>query len=502
MKDIVDKIHRLVWRIFLLSFLLIRPSALQAGRLDTYVNKDASYGRATYSEGGFYATCDSNGNCRHNFRQPGGNARQSGSSIRPPNLQQIQQTAQVMQSGLQIAGMINDLQKTAQLRQAQTQQFEQTRLQLDQQAQSMDQNYMQEVQQEKETEDLSMKEQKERNMTEKHDEVMGMIQSDELSENSPQDLNSHGSYGAEEALPPALPQDQPVSEPDFKSSTQTEDTTQTGSDKKEVSGGSCPFGICGNPKTVDLENQGASDFAGDPNVVDLSDKTDLTVNPEVMKSQPFGAGEPAGLMAPPGTTVLTSNEGLRLTMDVPSPQIQPVEPVKPLLDRDQFQASTQSYVDHANRLWEELQEGKKQAVEKAVDWAKNEVVSKIMGRSELINKGYESYQEMKDLYEKIGGEHQKTLNGFFEGAQESARELASPYTGGRAEERMEEFTNSRAEGYKKMAHGIIKDQIKDKLEEAMEEKEDEEEKSDVVPLLGLKSADRQPQEYLNRHVRD
>jgi len=74
------------------------------------------------------------------FKQPG---------VPRLNYQQIQQTAQLMQGGIQIVGQINELQQVMQAGEAQNQKFEQTQLQFSEQSRSMDQNYMQELNAEK-----------------------------------------------------------------------------------------------------------------------------------------------------------------------------------------------------------------------------------------------------------------------------------------------------------------------------------------------------------------
>ena len=111
---------------------------------------------------------------------------------------------------------------------------------------------------------------------------------------------------------------------------------------------------------------------------------------------------------------------------------------------------------------------------------------------------------MKELFDKLSGANKDTMDGLFkEKIPEAARELASPVPTGRAEDlekNMDEFTQSRAETYQKISRDYVQDKVKSKIDELGEEPEEPEgEKSDVVPILGLKSADRQRQESLNTH---
>lgn len=169
---------------------------------------------------------------------------------------------------------------------------------------------------------------------------------------------------------------------------------------------------------------------------------------------------------------------------------------------------------HADLVLEGMQQGALQAGEKMKELSLEEAAEQFYERfpgarkiSDFFEKHtgwYQAYyQEVKDLYEKIGGAHKETATGLFEHMHEGVRELASPTVGGSTAEKMEEWTKSRGEAYEKMAHEEIGERtgVKDLLEktiEGAEEEKIEEEPSDIVPLLGLKSYAKQRQEALNR----
>lgn len=169
---------------------------------------------------------------------------------------------------------------------------------------------------------------------------------------------------------------------------------------------------------------------------------------------------------------------------------------------------------HADLVMEGIRQGAIKAGEKMKEMGSEEAKEHFMETFPLIKQAQELYekykgpwedyyQEVKDLYEKIGGAHKETTTGLFEHMHEGVRELASPTVGGSTEEKMEAWTKSRGEAYEKMAHEKIgeKTKVKDLLEKTLggEEREEVTEgDGNMVPIEGLKSYAKQRQEALNQ----
>lgn len=199
----------------------------------------------------------------------------------------------------------------------------------------------------------------------------------------------------------------------------------------------------------------------------------------------------------------------------PAPASRVVSPIR-LEETELFKRWKEFHplLKHADLVLEGMRQGALQAGEKMKELSREEATEQFYERFPLARKvsdffekhtgWYQAYyQEVKDLYEKIGGAHKETATGLFEHMREGVRELASPTVGGSTEEKMEEWTKSRGEAYEKMAHEKIgeKTGVKDLLEKTLEGEEEEgvtEGDGNMVPIEGLKSYARQRQEALNQ----
>ncbi|HEX9779734.1 MAG TPA: tetratricopeptide repeat protein [bacterium] len=231
------------------------------------------------------------------------------------------------------------------------------------------------------------------------------------------------------------------------------------------------------------------------------------------RNVPADAGTDASALAltalPP--SAYGPQRGLRIKTDIPLPGSGPGVPPPTLSERAE---ALQPYVDRADALLDQAKlqfwEGRMWLRAQARDIGMTAVLDKAAAVVPLVGTAQRLHGAVEDtqaLSEKVGGAIQETAQGAFGRLERAVSEAADPDQRSTGED-TDAWLESRAAVHRQMAHETYMEKYRGKAQGLLEgfqeqhealatQEDDGPAPPSSAPILGLKSYDRQRQEYLN-----